>query len=300
MAEETTTELPELTGTPLVTPEMLEEETAGPRLILPGEDNPDDENAPVEEGKKKTEEAPAENAPTPAPAPVTEPEPVGVQDPGEFTPTDRSFEVTVYDAESKNPQTRKINSPEEWDQLLQGDPNLGSAAALLRAERAAAKMDIGAEREKADWEKSKQEYDQATEAEQQRTEALNTMANEMVYLVNRGELPAAAAEYQSNTSDWRTPEAQKDPGVKAQTELLDYMRDENNARTRAGLKPMTSVLDAWNAFQLDQSKKTAETAKTRAAEARKAAGARISGTNSAPVNVAPKGIMVGRPGALDT
>lgn len=300
---ETPTEAPEPTeirGTFLV-PENMEEEYTGPRLIEPGMMNEQGEEVrPATEEAKPEEEKPVdetkEEVVVPE-TPITEPEPIGVEDPGDFKPTDRSFDVTVYDAEGKAGQTKTIRSVDDWNQLLESDPNLGSAAALLKAQNAATKMDLQLDRERSDWEKQKTQYDEATQLETQRTESLNEMANEIKYLETKGELPAIDAKYEN--ADWADSEVAKQPGVKERIDLLNYMRDENTARTRAGLKPMTSVLDAHNAYQLDQSKTAAQTARTKAAEARKAAGARVAGTTSAPVNVAPKGIMVGRTGVLD-
>lgn len=217
-------------------------------------------------------------------------------DPGEFKPQDYAFEVTVYDEEGKNGKPKKIKSVDEWDALLDTDPNLGSAASLLKAQRLATKMETSLERDQSDWQKKKTEFEEGTRAAEVAQEAVTQMANEITYLVSKGDLPQVAKQYQN--ADWSDPEVAKQDGVKEQLAVLNYMRKENAARAKANLKPMTSILDAFNAFQIEQSRKQAITNKTNAGQARKEASARVAGSTPAPVSVAPKGIMVGRGGSL--
>lgn len=244
-----------------------------------------------------TEEETVIVAPTAPPAPVAETPVVTVEDPGEFEPKDYSFDVTVYDEEGKNGKTIKVSSIDEWENLLEKDSNLGTAASLLKANRLAAKMEANTERDIDAYTQKKEAYEASLEAEQTRVDTSNQWSNEIAYLASKGELPPVDSKYVD--ANWADPEVAKQPGVKERIELLSYMRDENAIRIAAGLAPMRSVLDAFNAFQLDQAKKNTTTRATQAAEARKAAGARVAGTSPNPVTVVPKGIAVGNPNAFN-
>lgn len=258
------------------------------RIVEPG-----DETTP-EEGPEETE--PEEEPVVEEVAPI-ESNIVEVGDPGEFVPSDYSFDVTVYDAEGKNARTVNIQSPEQWDNLLATDPTFDPAA-LSKAHRSASRMEIGQERDKADWTKQKEAYDQYSQEVSGKTQALETMASEIEYLVNKGDLPKVDAKYKE--ASWSDPEVAKQPGVKEQVALLNYMRRENSARTKAGLKPMTSILDAFNAFQIDNARKRNVETKKTAGVQRKEAGSRIAGTTPNPISIAPKGIAVGRAGSLNS
>ena len=217
-------------------------------------------------------------------------------DPGDFVPGDYTFEVTVFDQNNQNGRTRKIKSVDDWDELLEGDPNLGSAAALLKAQRNATKMETGLDRDQREHDAKKVAFDAEKANLDQRQQVTDTMVSEIGYLQSKGDLPEVAKKYVD--ADWSDPEIAKQPGVKEQLRLLNYMRDENKRRTTAKLKPMTSILDAFNAYQLDRARKGQTTARSNAATARKAAGARVSGVSSAPAGAAPAGVAVGRGGSL--
>lgn len=267
-------------GTPIPMPEIPDLSTEN--LILPT----DEIDTPVEE---------------PIDEPVVEEvddEPIAtaVQDPGEFQPQDYSFDVTVYDKEGKNGKTVTIDTPEKWYDLLSDDTNLGDAKNLMKAQNSATLMQSKTEADKQKWEEKKKAYDDDQQSVQQREEATNTMGNEIAYLESKKELPSVEKKYID--ADWSDPEVAKQPGIKERIELLDYMAKENKARAKAGLKMMTSVLDAHNAFRLDQSRKQASEQKKRSVERRKEAGARVAGTSPNPNVPAPKGIVVGRPSAV--
>lgn len=278
----------------VLTADELNEWGNGAQIIEPslkGEGGGELRPAPVEEVEDEPDEAvePVEE--------YDEPEPVvTAEDPGEYEPKDYSFEVTVYDDEGKNGKSVKISSIDDWDALLDKDANFGTSSALLKAQRLATKMESNQERDKAAWEEKKKTYDAQVGTRQEREEATTRIANEIGYLVSKGKLPKVAAEYA--TADWRDPEVAKQPGVKEQIELIDYMTKENAARAKAGIQPLTSAIDAYNGLMLEQREKKASDVKAQAAEARKAAGARVAGTSPAPVTNAPKGIAVGRGGSL--
>lgn len=222
---------------------------------------------------------------------------VTAEDPGEFVAPDVSFEVTVYDEEGKNGKAVKIASIEDWDNLLDKDPNLGSASALLKAQREATRMESKLERAQETWEEKKNDYESQVEVEQQRIDTTNQWVNEINYLIESDDLPKVATKYKN--ADWSDPDIAKQPGVKEQIELLNFMRNENNARKKAGLKPMTSVIDAYNAYERKSSKSQSTAQDKARGQARKVAGSRVAGVSPAPVSNVPKGISVGRAGNLN-
>lgn len=227
-----------------------------------------------------------------------EPEPLPqLEDPGPYVPKDYSFDVTVYDEEGKNGKTVKITSIEQFDELLDKDTNFGSPSELLKANKKATLMQTKLDNDESEWQKRHDDYQTKKGAYDAEQDHITNIAKEIGYMVSKGMLPAVDKKYES--MDWRDPEVAKQPGVKEQSELLDYMRKENSVRQRAGLRPFASALDAYNAMQLDTRRKQDIEAKKVAGEARKAAGARIAGTTPSPVsNNVPKGIAVGRGGSL--
>ena len=212
--------------------------------------------------------------------------PVQLVDPGEYTPADYSFEIEV---EGKK---ITITDPKQAETVMDENADKFTATELLRIIRQTSKMESKLESDKSDFDKKKEEYTTKKADLDAQQESINTVASEITYLVSKGKLPKVAAEYQN--ADWSDPEVAKKPGVKEQVELLTYMRTENAARTKAGLKPITSAIDAWNAWQLDN--KSSDEAKDKAvqAKARKNASAKVAGSSPNPVNLAPKGIAVGR------
>lgn len=249
-----------------------------------------DKTEPVDEVEDEADDedeivAPAASAPVPT-----------LTDPGEYKPADYSFEVTVMDDEGKNARTHKIKSVEQWDELLERDPNLGSAAALLKAQRAATKMETALERDERDHEGKKTAFETEKTTLATQAAATNTMVAEIGYLQAQGKLPAVDKKYVD--ADWSDPEVAKQPGVKEQLALLNYMRGENKKLVAAGLPAMTSIRDAFNSMQLDRVEKGRPAARAEAASQRKANGARVAGVSSSPASVAPAGISVGRGGSL--
>lgn len=278
----------EVKGTPLVTEDMFQEDNS-PVFVEPnaldenGEEvNREDEALAVVDDVKV--EIP--------PAPEVQPSVVLPDEPGEFTPSDYSFEVTTYDEEGKNGRTVKVKSIDEWDTLLEKEPNLGSSAAVGRAFRAASRMESGAEREVQDYERKVTAYNEAVEKQEAEVSSINRMSAEINYLATKGDLPPVAPQYEN--ANWSDPNVAKQPGIKERIELLAYMRNENNTRQKAGLAPMTSVLDAFNAFKIDQARSGAAERRTQAGEARKQAGARVARPTAGSGNNVPKGVKVGR------
>ncbi len=298
----------EIQGTPLVPEGMVDPDPAV--MVLPtnadleaqNDENPDKkegEGAPADTGDgeaaKKPDDGGAADPDVEAEAPTQYEE---VADPGEFTPGDYTFEATVYDEEGKNPKTHKIVSLEQWDELLETEPNFGTSAAVLRAERAAQKMDRGIERDKARYDEQRASYEDAVKQQEARDTQTLQWQSELDYLVTKGELPPMPKEFHVSTADWSKVEVKAQPAVKAQMDLLAYFRTENATRAKAGLAPMSSLLDAWNGYAREQEKVAASTTRTQNIEARKAAGAKVASSSPRPATAAPKGISVGRTGLL--
>lgn len=224
-----------------------------------------------------------------------------IEDPGEFKPNDYTFDVTVYDAEGKKPKTVKITSIDQWDELLESDPNFGTSSALMKAMRLSGKMERGLEEDKRTYEEKKKEYDEAVKSQQEYTAQVQTVANEMNYMAERGQLPKLTKDEQN--MQWyktgtHTPDPdliKAHPNIKAWTDLVLYMRRESATRTKAGLPPLSSALDAFNAMQLDSRHQDDQTKKQQQAQARKDAAAKVSSASTTPLSAtAPAGIKVGR------
>lgn len=289
------TELAPVKGT-LLTPEQAGEWGNETVLI---------EKKPKTEANVLEVEEPEDDKPEPTQkeletAEVEEPEDVVyLEDPGDFQPQDYSFEVTVYDEEGKKPKTVKVDSIPKWEELLSDDPNLGNSLAVNKAFRAAQKMESSLESDEKEFKAKKEAYDKAVEA-QNKTEAItNTWANEIAYLEENGSLPKVSEKFKN--VPWTGANADKeaiaDEAVKAQIDLLDYMRKENTKRRKLGLSDLGPE-GAFNSRLRDTREKQVNEDKKRNDNARKEAGARIAGNSPNPVTAAPKGIAVGVGGSL--
>lgn len=223
--------------------------------------------------------------------PVPEPpEPVvTMEDPGEYKPADYSFEVTLKDG-----KTVKISTPNEAEKIADDPENFETPKQLMDFLNKQNKMNRNLERDFEKWEASKQTFTQQVETEQERRQNVENLTSEMDYMVSKGFVPAVDDKYK--TMDWTDPEVAKQPGIKEQVELLNYMVKENSARAKAGVKPLGSLLDTYNAMQLDSDRKKAQEDKKLAGEQRKVAGAKVAGVSpSQQGTFVPKGIAVGNP-----
>ncbi len=252
----------------------------------------DDADDGKDKGDKSEEES-AEKSPEQyfAPEPV-----VTVDDPGEYKPADYSFEVTLKDG-----KTVKVSTPEEAEKLADDPDNFETPKQLMDFINKQNNMNRNLDKDYEKWEAQHKTFTEQVEEEQQRRDTVDSFVGEFQYLVSRGKLPAVAKEHAS--ADWTDPEVAKQPGVKEQIAVLNYMVEENKARAKAGVKPLTSVIDAFNAWREDEgTKETEDQAKKEeeerkaAGEARKAAGARVAGVSpSGQGSYVPKGIAVGNP-----
>lgn len=213
-------------------------------------------------------------------------------DPGDFVPNDYSFEVTL------DGKTHKITSPEHAEEFADEHAEEFDAKSLLKFMRQASRMEDKLERDREEFETKKAAFEEQKRVAEEQQSTINNIANEITYLVSKGKLPKADPKFAN--ADWSDPEIAKQPGVKEQVELLNFMRTENDARKKAGLAPLTSALDAFNAWQLERKDSDEDEQERRRAQARKKASSRVAGTSPAPVNMkAPKGIAVGRAMSLD-
>lgn len=260
--------------------------------------------------KRETEETPKkEDVPKPGEDEqvtevISEPEPVvTAQDPGEYQPADYSFEVTLKDG-----KTVKIATPEEADKVSEDPDNFETPKQLLDFIKKSTQMQSKLDKDYDEWEKKSTTFKSQLEVETQRRETVDNFTNEMLYLVEKGLIPDI--EDADAKKRWLTDETAsldkefvKTPGVREQTQLLNYLVKENERRSKSNVRQLTSLIDAFNAWKVDtveQEKaerlKQAEQAKREAGEARKAAGARVAGVSpSQQGSYVPKGIAVGNP-----
>lgn len=229
-----------------------------------------------------------------APAPV-----VTVQDPGDYKPADYSFEVTLKDG-----KTVKVSTTEEAEKLADDPDNFETPKQLMDFINKQNKMRTSLDRDQEKWAAQKKTFTEQLATETQRRETVDTYVGEFSYLVGKGLMPKIDKQYLD--ADWSDPEIAKQPGVKEQLALLDYMVKENAVREKAHVKPITSVVDAFNAWQMDEGHqkaiakaKEAEDASRAAGETRRANSARVAGVSPAQQGTyVPKGIAVGNPNVL--
>lgn len=297
--EEPVIEPPKDTRAHILSPEEMEAwkngADDGPILRRAADVEPD---ADGKDDKGETDK-PTPDEEEPVEAQVTpDPFAVAVADPGAFVPNDYSFEVQVLDAEGKNPKAVKITSVDQWDQLLETDPILGTGGAVLKAQRQATRMETGIERDREAYDAKKKDFDAAKALSDEQTQEVAQWDAELDYLSSKGKLPAITKELKE--ANWNDPEVAGQAPVKARLDLMKYMDKESKARMKLGLPKISSVLDAHNAWLNDKSESDQVAARKAAGEARKAASAKIGGSQPAQATNAPKGVSVGRvsPGGL--
>lgn len=262
-------------------------------LTIPYKREDDAEGTKPKATDEPKDDAPTDEEETPEVVTYSDPEPlVTVEDPGEFTPGDYSFEVTLKDG-----KTKKISTPEQAEVLADDPENFETPKQLMEFINKQNKMNTGIDRDHDKWKAQKQQFDDQTVSQNERTETITTLANEFKYLEDKGMIPKVPAEYRA--ADWSDPEVAKQPGVKEQIDLLNYMSKENASRKKANVKELTSAIDAFSGWQLEASKSKEAEDKKAAGEARKAAGARVSPSSPAQQgSYVPKGIAVGNPNVL--
>lgn len=240
----------------------------------------------------KKEEPETKETKQPVTEEYSEPDPiVTVEDPGEYTPKDYSFEIEI------DGKSVKVSSVEEAEQIAEDNAEKLNAKQIISLMTKASRMESKLERDKEEWQSQKDKFEDQTKLENERKETIENVANEFAYLVGEGLLPEVPDAYKD--ADWSDPEVAKQDGVKEQIELLNYMVKQNEKRAKSGIKPITSVVDAFNAWSADKERKAAENASKQAGEQRRAAGAKVAGVSASQQGTyVPKGIAVGDPNKL--
>lgn len=282
-----------------------EDPVVDPAPVEPAGDDPDPAvTPPTEPGTEpvvETPETPAdpgeESAEAVPPVPASPVEPAApsqatvVPDPGEYKPNDYSFQVTLADGERQ-----RIRSPEEAEAIAKNPDNFKTPAQLLEFIRKTTRMENNLEADKRDYDTKKTQHDEYVAQEQVRNETLDGWVKEIDYLAETGKLPKVAAQYKN--ADWADPEVAKQPGVKEQLDLLQYVQEENSRREKAGLPPIRSMEQGYYQMMDDKRSKTDQANDQAAAEARKARGAMVGGATGAQPTTLPKDVIAGEGGSL--
>lgn len=212
---------------------------------------------------------------------------VTLEDPGNYEAKDYSFDYTI------DGKSYKIVNSEDVDKIPDEDLEKLKASELSSLIRRANLIDTKHDKDEEEFNKKKDAYSEQSQEEQNRVDTTIRLAAEFDYLESKGHIPPVPEELQDK--DWTSPKIASREGVKERKEILDYMHKENVQRAKLGLKPIDSVLDAFNAFSLENNRKVDQERTKQAGEARKAAGSRVSApTNNQPASMVPKGIAVGR------
>lgn len=239
----------------------------------------------------KREETDAKGADKTAEEDEQHSEPVSVvttEDPGEYKPADYSFEVTLKDG-----KTVKVSTPEEAEKIADDPDNFETPKQLMDFINKQNKMVRNLDRDYDKWESQKKTYDEQVATEKERQETVQNLANGFEYLIAKGLMPKI--DPADAVADWSNPEIAKHAGVKEHIELINYMTKENEARQKAGIPVLSSALDAYNAWKLENAGKQEEEERKTAGEQRRAAGARVAPVSSGSTGAyVPKGISVGR------
>ncbi len=266
----------------------------------------DDNTTEEAEDETTEEDKETKNAdkpdPVPPPAPTPEPESEDfepVDDPGDYKPADYSFDIEIAG------KSYKVDTAERAAELAEELAEELEPKQLVSLMTKSAQITIKEERDKDDWQKHKDAFDNQSAEIKDAEETINNRVKEITYLVGNGFLPkitdpAVKQRWETDPNAWSDAEFIKSDGVREQVELLQYMIDESKRRTDAGLPPLDSLLDAFNAMENDPKRRKEEEEHKEAGEQRKAAGARVAGTSPAqPAGYyVPKGIAVGDPNAL--
>lgn len=237
----------------------------------------------AEKTEDKTEEEEKDDVP-PAPdaAPV-----VSLEDPGDFTPEDYSFE---YDIDGKK---YKISTAEDVDNIPDDDLEKLKASQLTQLIRKANAIDSKTDNDKRLFDEKKSKYDEQVVQSEQQRQTIESYAAEFDYLVSKGFIPKVAEKLKD--ADWTDAAVSSQEGVKEQKEILEYIIKENKQRAKLNLKPLDSIIDAYNSMQMEKSRSKDKEDDKASKQARKDAGARVSGPSNNPAaTVAPRGIAVGR------
>ena len=214
------------------------------------------------------------------------------QDPGDFQPKgDYSFEITTTDG-----KTIKINSQAEAEtfaEILDENPDLISASQFTKFNRSIARMDVGLERERQDYEDNKAKFEQEQAQAEVRDNQIRQWNGELNYLRSKGLIPTPTKE---QDADWLN---NKDAdGIKEALSIFEWMDKENQARRQAGIAEVVSAVDAFQMMKAEQSEQIAQEERQREGEQRRSKGKMI-GDNAPHQSVnQPAGSIIGEGGSL--
>lgn len=289
----------EVVGDVVENPVIEEEEEASEEPVEPAEEPGEPAEEPTEpEQPAETEEAPEAPAEEPVEEIVPEKDETGVYDPtvpdpGEFQPKqDYSFEVTTTDG-----KTVKISSQEEADKFaerLDNEEGLVSASQFAKFTRLTARMDVGVERERADYQAEREKFELQQAQEKVRNEQIIQWNNELNYLQAKGLLPEIPAD---KNADWL--KNREDPAVKARMDIFEWMDKENQARRSAGIGEVTSAVDAYQLMKAEQSVDEQKTERKRETTERQARGKMVSSSSPYIESNTPNNSIIGEGGNLN-
>lgn len=265
------------------------------------EDNPtlhpevEEETETLEEVETPVVEEPVTE---PAPEPKVEepviPKPEVKSDPGDFEPSDYSFEVKTTDG-----KTVKITAPEDATALaerLDDNPELLAASEYTKFNINTTKMTLGIERERQTYDANKGAYETEKAAIEARNTQLNQWASELDYLRNKGDLPAITDEL--NKANWQDPKVFDQAPVKEALAIFKWMEGENIERRRAGIPEVTSAVDAFRLMLNENERKEAIEEKSKDKETRQRKGAMVGKNAPYIPSNAPKNTIIGSGGSL--
>lgn len=211
-----------------------------------------------------------------------------LEDPGDFTPSDYSFDIELADGTKMH-----ISKPEDIDRLPE-DADFGTPANLLKVQSNFNKMTIGLDNDKREYEAKKQAFETESASQQAIAKNVENMVNGLNYLETKGKLPKYDQKYE--TADWSDPEVAKQPGIKERLELLEYRANENVLREKAGLEPMT-ITEAFTQRELEGYQAKQEQQRNTQNDKRKAQGAMVGGASAAPAQNIPDDLIIGEGGS---
>lgn len=261
----------------------------------------DTEEETPEEDKETEIAEPEEEVPVEPVVEAPEPDESGiysqtlVEDPGEFTPGDYGFEITLTDGKKYN-----VKTPEDAEavaDLVDENPELITAKMLIEFNRNVNKMDTGIERDKTAYDAQKQAYEAHQEQVQARDTTIMQINNGINYLQDKGLLPNVDPKLDSQDVRWE--DHADEPGIKERLELLKYMSDENERRSKAGLEPSFDIVGAYNGMQLEKMRSQVTSEDKAEKTARRKAGSRVTGQSRSVNTVKRKNEIVGTGGSID-
>jgi len=267
----------------------VEEETDDAALFT--DDDPDGDDDPDDGDDPESDDDPDDSK-------VVAKAPDAPEDPGDPPAEDQTVEVTTFGEDGKGMQTHQVKNRKEWLALIRATEesgrNFSSTAQMLEAHAKVEDMESDRRNTKAEYDKKAEAFKTYQETQDQLQQELDAWQREMDFLVAEKALPKLTKAQQQ--LDWNVPANRKDPAIKAHYDLIQFMRTENDKRVQAGIKPLSSLVDAWEKLETQNLKLQKSKDKVAGVQARKKASSRVMGASSNPPMGKVKGEMVGSPG----